>query len=268
MSVSRVDPLLGAALACVDHFYARMFRDWPEAVNRTSETYTLSYSGDRHLTGANHLWPRTPDAITPRALREAEEFFDAYNAAWSVVYTDTFMPHAAALLDQYGYYRRWHSPLMVLDTPPQHLPTRFGTEVIRASTRQHLDDVRRVMNEAFGTGTSVNQRVARAEHLADPTVRHYLIYAGSEPAACAMVAMCDTMAGIWNVGTRYRFRRQGFATTVMLALLNDLSARGYPVSVLMASPEGYPLYQQLGYRDIGDISYMGPPLIASPRFLH
>jgi predicted N-acetyltransferase YhbS len=267
MSIPQTDSLLGAALDCVDHFYARMFRDWPEAVNRASETCTLSYSGDRHLTGANHLWPHTPDAVTPRALRDAEEFFDSYDAAWSVVYTDTFMPDVAALLDRHGYYRRWHSPLMVLDGPPKSLPTRFGTEVIRASTQQHLDDVRRVMNEAFGTGTSVNQRVVRDEHLGDPTVGHYLIYAGREPATCALVVTYHGIAGIWNVGTRFRFRRQRLATTIMLALLNELRACGCAVSVLMASPEGQPLYQQLGYREIGNVNYMGPPLIGSLRLL-
>ncbi|HVO71842.1 MAG TPA: GNAT family N-acetyltransferase [Aggregatilineaceae bacterium] len=268
MAIPPADPLLGAALACVDQFYARMFRDWPDAVNRVSDTWTLSYSGDQHLTGANHLWPHAPDAVTERALREAEEFFDTYHAAWSVVYTDTFMPQAAALLDRHGYYRRWHSPLMVLDAPPTRLPTRFGGEVIRASSVKHLDDVRRVMNEAFGTGTSVNQRVVRAEHLGDPGIRHYLLYAGREPAACAMVAMCGEMAGVWNVGTRYRYRRQGFATRVMLALLDDLRACGCPVSVLMASPEGQPLYQQLGYREIGNVNYMGPPFVSTSRYFH
>jgi GNAT superfamily N-acetyltransferase len=267
MSIPPADPLLGAALACVDHFYARMFRDWPDAVTRASESCTLSYSGDRHLTGANHLWPHTPDAVTARALREAEGFFDTYEAAWSVVYTDTFMPHAAALLDEHGFYRRWHSPLMVLDTPPR-LPNRFGPAVIRASSVRHLDDIRRVMNEAFGTGTSVSQRVVRTEHLGDPEVRHYLLYAGREPAACAMVTLCDDMAGIWNVGTRFRYRRQGFATKVMLALLDDLKACGCSLSALMASPEGQPLYQQLGYREIGNVNYMAPPPIGQARYFH
>ena len=57
MGVTTNDPLLGAAVACVDLFYARLFRDWPEAVNREGSGYLLAFSGDRRLTGANHLWP-------------------------------------------------------------------------------------------------------------------------------------------------------------------------------------------------------------------
>jgi hypothetical protein len=36
----------------------------------------------------------------------------------------------------------------------------------------------------------------------------------------------------------------------------------------MASPEGQPLYQQLGYREIGNVNYMGPPLIGPSRYFH
>ena len=263
------DPLLGAAWACVDDFYARLFRTWPEAVTRAGEKYTLSFSGDRHLTGANHLWPHTADAITPRALAEAEDFFEGFSAAWSVVIADTAMPGAAALLEESGYYPRWQSPLMVLDGLPFRLPARPGT-VLRASTPQHLEDVKQVMSEAFGTGSGVSRRVVRPTHLDDPAITHYLIYAGNEPASCATVARCDPgapMAGVWNVGTRTLFRRQRYAVTIMLGLLDDLAARGCTMTTLMASPEGLSLYRRLGYRRIGMAMYMGPPYMYASPFL-
>lgn len=260
-----VDTYLAAALDCVDYFYARMFRDWPEAVSRRANDFTLSYSGAPRLTGANHLWPHTPGALTAPALAEALDFFAPYDAAWSVIYTDTFMPNAASFLQQHGYFRRWSSPLMVLDGPPRPLPRHPGAHVQRASTPQHIDDVRRIMAEAFLTENDVNARVARMSHLDDPFITHYLVYAQDEPAACATAALHGPIAGIWNVGTRYRFRRQRYATTIMLALLDDLSARGCPASMLMASAEGFPLYAQLGYRQIGQTYYMAPPYAAPPR---
>jgi predicted acetyltransferase len=67
------------------------------------------------------------------------------------------------------------------------------------------------------------------------------------------------MAGIWNVGTRYKFRRQRIATTLMSALLDDLYRRGCTTSTLMASASGLHLYEQLGYRQIGVTAYMAPP---------
>jgi predicted GNAT family acetyltransferase len=256
------DPQLGPATACIDDFYARTFRNWPEAVNRHTDGYVLSYSGDRRLTGANHLWPYTLDALSPATLAEAKLFFEDLEAAWSVVITDTCLPGAAARLTEMGYYPRWQSPLMVLDTLPERLPVRATrVQVIRASTTQHLDHVRHVMTDAFSTGSSVNRRVVRPAHLSEPGIVHYLAYAGAEPTACASVALCSDMASVWNVGTRFAFRRQGYAAAIMLALLDDLRADGYAASTLMASPEGYHLYERLGYRPIGMTMYMGPVLM-------
>ncbi len=265
MTSRSIDPLLTPALACVEEFYARMFRDWPTAITHHENGCTLSFSGDRHLSGANQLWPDAPDALTHTALDSAEAFFAAHAAAWSVLYVDALMLHAATLLQERAYYPRWSSPLMVLDVPPHRLPVHPGAAVIRATSPRHLEDVTRVMTEAFSTGNSVNQRVVRPAHLDDPGIMHYLVYADGEPAACATVALHGGMAGIWNVGTRRVFRRQRYATTIMLGLLDDLRGRGFGISTLMASPSGQPLYEHLGYRHIALITYMGPPFVRTPR---
>jgi predicted GNAT family acetyltransferase len=257
------DPQLTVALDCVNFFYDHMFRDWPNAITRSLDGYTLSFSGDTRLTGANHLWLHDPDALTLSALEDANRFFKPFHAAWSVVCTNTYMPQAAEMLQDQGYYVRWSSPLMVLDTPHNSLRTNPAAQVIRASTPRHIEAVIAVMSEAFATDSSVNQRVARTNHLTDPNIIHYLVYSGGEPAACATVALQGRMAGIWNVGTRYIFRRQRFATTLMCALLDDLRQNGCTASTLMSSASGLPLYEQLGYRQIGVTAYMGPPYYRS-----
>ncbi len=253
------DPYLELALDCINAFYARMFRDWPTAVSYTAEHYIMSYSGSTRLTGANHLWLNSPDGLTREILEEASQFFNQYHAAWSVVITDSYMPSGLNLLREEGYFTRWTSPLMVLDQPPKPLPSRDDVKVIRASTPEHLRDMALIMSEAFATGDDVNRRVTRQTHLRAKDVVHYLIYAGPHPAACATAVLSGKMGGIWNVGTRYRFRRQRYATTVMNAMLADLKARGASATMLMASEAGYPLYEQLGYRQIGITHYMGPP---------
>jgi ribosomal protein S18 acetylase RimI-like enzyme len=262
------DPLLAAALACADYFYARMFRDWPDAVTRTVGGCTFSFSGDTQLTGANHLWPHTPDALTVGALREAAVFFAPFHAAWSAICTDTFMPRAVDLLAEYDYSPRWQSPLMVLDGPAHDGPANPSARVVRVTTGQHLEHVGLVMSESFATGHSVNQRVVRSEHLADPAIRHYLVYDGEEPATCASVVVSGGMAGVWNVGTRRRFRRHGYAATIMLALLDDLRSQGITASMLMASPSGQPLYERLGYRHAGTTLYMRPPQLMRARCVY
>jgi len=251
--------ILEAAQACIDAFYAAMFRDWPGAVTRSAGDCTLSYSGDGHLTGANHVWPGAPGALTPTVLDEAARFFAAYRAAWSVIYTDTYMPDVAVLLGERGYTLRWSSPLMALDRPPHRLRVRDDTAAIRATTPDHLRHMRPIMAEAFGTGDAVNRRITRPEHLDDPGVAHYLIYANGTPASCATVTRCGDVAALWNVGTRRVFRRQRFAATLVQAILDDLAAGGITTSILLASPSGQPLYERLGYRTLGTTVYMAPP---------
>ena len=254
-----VDTLLETALACVEDFYARMFRDWPEAITREWGDCALSYSGSRHLTGANHLWPRSPDAITARALEEAESFFASFGAAWSVVHTDPYTASAAALLEEGRYFLRWRSPLLALDQTPHPMPVHPTARAIRAQTEQHLRDARWAISEAFATDISVSRRVARSAHLRDPNVIHYLIYEDEQPVCCATATLRDGMASVWNVGTRRPFRRRRYAATIMRDLLDDLRAQGIAMTALMASPSGYPLYERLGYRQIAEIAYMGPP---------
>ena len=251
---------LEAALLCIDAFYAMMFRDWPGAVTRSAGDCTLSYSGDGHLTGANHVWPHTPDALTPAVLAEAARFFAAFRAAWSVICTDAFMPAAVDFLRQKRYTLRWQSPLMALDRPPRRLPVHSNGRAIRAATPDHLRDMGLIMSEAFATSDAVNRRITRPEHLAGSDVIHYILYAGEEPASCATVTICGEMASIWNVGTRYSFRRQRCAATIMHTILDDLAARGVTTSILLASSSGQPLYERLGYRQIGTTMYMAPPV--------
>ncbi len=254
-----VDRLLEQALACVDWFYQRIFRSWPGAVTEVLNHCTLSYSGDVRLTGANHIWPQQPDALSERVLASAARFFAAFHAAWSVVVTDTYMPEWNERLEASGYFTRWSTPLMVLTGAPLRVRGNPAAHIERATTCQHITDIAQVMAEAFASGSGVNERIGRPEHLGQSDIAHYLAYVDGEPAACATVALCGDMAGIWNVGTRYRFRRQRYATALMNAVLADLRAHGIGASMLMASAAGRPLYERLGYRQIGTTTYYGPP---------
>lgn len=254
-----VDPLLEQALGCVDDFYQRIFRNWPGAVTHVVGGCTLSYSGDTRLTGANHIWPRRPDALSEAVLADGARFFARFQAAWSVVLTDTYMPDWVERLEHDGYFGRWSTPLMVLTGAPRTTRGNSAGRVVRATTLQHIADAGRVMSEAFASGSGVNSRIGRREHLGARDILHYLVYVDDEPAACATVALHGEMAGIWNVGTRTGFRRQRHATTLMMAILAELREQGISASMLMASSAGKPLYEQLGYRQIGTTIYFGPP---------
>ncbi|MCD4686193.1 MAG: GNAT family N-acetyltransferase [Anaerolineae bacterium] len=253
------DPLLAPVLAAIDNFYGHIFRDWPTAITQTVGACTLNYCGHPKLNGANHLMPHTPDALTSDVLDTAEAFFAPYDATWSVMVTDTFMPGAGDLLAARRYDDRWGSPLMVLDGPPVLLPTRLETQLVRVRTRDALDTLIRVMRDAFNTAVPALRRLARADHLLHPAVAHYLLLTGDLAVTCATVAVYGDVATVWNVGTSPLYRHRGYAVTIMRGILHDLEARGVRTTALLSSTEGLGLYAQLGYRIIGMTTYATPP---------
>ena len=57
--------------------------------------------------------------------------------------------------------------------------------------------------------------------------------------------------GIFLVGTIPEARGRGISTRLMKRALYDAASRGCTISTLQASQMGYPVYQRLGYRDLG-----------------
>lgn len=256
------DPLLEPVLAAIDDFYMHVFRDWPTAVTKPLGDCTINYCGHPKLNGGNHLFPHTPDALTPDILDSAEVFFAQYDAVWSVMVTDTYMPGAGDLLAARHYNSQWGSPLLVLEGSPVRLPTRLDTRLVRVQSENDLRILNRVMRDAFGTSLPAARRLVRRAHLNHPAVSHYLLYSSDLAVTCATVSVYKGLATVWNVGTAPLFRRRGFAVTIMRGILIDLAQRGITTTALLSSAEGLGLYAALGYRMIGMATYATPPAYA------
>ncbi len=71
------------------------------------------------------------------------------------------------------------------------------------------------------------------------------------PLACGMARDVGDTTGIYMVATVPEARGRGLAAQVMHGLHHHARARGMKAAVLQATPEAKPLYQRLGYRDLG-----------------
>ncbi|NOJ78044.1 GNAT family N-acetyltransferase [Myxococcus xanthus] len=69
--------------------------------------------------------------------------------------------------------------------------------------------------------------------------------------ACGMARDVGDTAGIYMVATVPEARGRGLAAQVMRGLHHQARSRGMTAAVLEATPEAKPLYQRLGYRDLG-----------------
>jgi predicted GNAT family acetyltransferase len=65
--------------------------------------------------------------------------------------------------------------------------------------------------------------------------------------------------GIFNVGTRRRYRRRGLACALTLVQLHDAVARGCVTASLQSTPMAERVYAVVGMRDLGRILEYAPP---------
>jgi GNAT superfamily N-acetyltransferase len=113
-----------------------------------------------------------------------------------------------------------------------------------------VEDLARIQDLAYGTGDSFQRLLG--EGPADP---RFVYLAGLDGEAVASVASQDhdRDCSIWWVATVPEVRGRGLAPALMRRALADGRARGCEVSTLQATKMGAPVYERLGYRDLGAI---------------
>jgi GNAT superfamily N-acetyltransferase len=84
-------------------------------------------------------------------------------------------------------------------------------------------------------------------------VNWFLVRQDGAPAACLGTIEHKGDCGVYWVGTVAEARGQGLATALMLAALADARGRGCRTTTLQATKAGFPVYERLGYRDLGEI---------------
>jgi GNAT superfamily N-acetyltransferase len=179
-----------------------------------------------------------PGDLTP--IRQG--YVDAGIAKWGL-WTDARNETAAARARTHG---------MVLDSTPramvadlQHLshaeaPPRTTTD---------LGTVGRVNDLAYG---QAEPKLAPALADVPPTV---LTYASPDHDSVAIAYDNGTDTCVWFVATLPEARRRGLATQLLKRLLLDARDRGQQTASLQASAAGAPLYEQLGFADIGTLHF-------------
>ncbi len=83
----------------------------------------------------------------------------------------------------------------------------------------------------------------------------YVGYVDGEPVSTAATVMGGGVVGVYNVATLPGRRGRGYGETVMRHAL-DQARLEYGVSrtILQSTPQGYDLYQRMGYRTVTSVS--------------
>lgn len=130
-------------------------------------------------------------------------------------------------------------------------PARPDLEVRPARREAEIADHRALLEAAFGITERWSRRVLPPAPVS-PLFTLYVAYQSGVPVGAAALCEAAGVAGVYNVATHPLQRRQGVAATLMRHVLTEARARGLGIAVLQASPAGVPLYQRLGWQQLGD----------------
>jgi GNAT superfamily N-acetyltransferase len=213
------------------------------------------------FTGAAILSSKQIEAPT---LRSLHDFFSrSPHGTYSMLTLDQLTPGAADRIAEQGYREYEHLPVMWLELgrqAPRLKDAPEGLHVERVENPVGLSLFREVVRRTFYMPREEVELVMSDKALEAPGVRHYLGTVEGVPAATATLVLSGQIAGVWNVGTLPEWERRGIGGAMMTHILADAIHAGYSRSMLLASQQGVPLYDRLGYSHLDTLRVMVPDL--------
>lgn len=130
-----------------------------------------------------------------------------------------------------------------------------GLEIRRVSDERELSDYAQAIaanwNPPDEAVSAFYSLVATPALEPDCPARLFLGYALGEPVAASECFLFAGVAGVYNVVTTARARRQGFGSALTDAALREAREAGYRTAVLQASAQGRNIYARLGFVECG-----------------
>jgi GNAT superfamily N-acetyltransferase len=185
------------------------------------------------------------DALGEHLDQLDAEYERAGVSAWTV-WVPEHDARAASLLEQAGHKLDARPAAMVRDLHDFELPPPLDLELIEPD----MEEAARINDAAYGFPGDFE----RAFHKLPAEPAHlYLALSDGVPACTLLTYEEDGECGIYLVATLPEARGRGLATAVMIHALLQARQRGCTTTSLQATQRGRPVYQRLGYRDIGAV---------------
>ena len=202
------------------------------------------------------------DLIGPHTLESVAAYFRELAHPYSVMILDDLVPGAAQTLDDLGYVQVDSMPAMWLndlDTALQRVgqPT-LPVEIKRVEEGMERATFRSVLLQVFEMPAQEVEIILTDQAFEMPNIRHYIARADEVTVGTTSLVTGGDIAGIWNVGTLAQHRRQGVAEQMMRCALAEAHAVGCRSSMLLASRDGIPLYEYLGYSTLSTLRVFIP----------
>jgi GNAT superfamily N-acetyltransferase len=176
----------------------------------------------------------------------ASEYERSGVRAWTV-WVPLGDPAATEALERAGHILDGEPRAMVLDL--RGFDREPDPELVLAE-RPTFADVGRLNDQAYGLpgdfGRALDGVPTGGFHV-------YVALAGGEPACSVVTYDVESDCGVYVVATAPAAQGRGLATAVMTRAMADARERGCATSSLQATKRGRPVYERLGFEDLGAI---------------
>jgi hypothetical protein len=146
-------------------------------------------------------------------------------------------------LSSFGLIEDGYPPFMVRPAGPGAAPEVSGLTVTRVSTAEHLADFGRVLADGY-PGIGEGGSIANATLVESGVLTLFLGYLDGKPVATAGCAVNHGLVEVDWVCTLPEYRGRGISAAVTLAA--TMVDPSLPAA-LIASDQGRPVYERLGY---------------------
>lgn len=195
----------------------------------------------------NSVLYETPEDLAAVRDELAHEYEDAGVNAWTVWVPATDAA-SAELLASAGHRLDATPRAMVLDL--DELP-RHDPRALDWSGDGTAAELARVNDLAYG---DVPGTFARG--IGNPPAGAWRVYETRlDGRVASVLATTDTDGdcGVWWVATVPEARGRGLSRDLLRVALDEARGRGMRTSTLQATKMGFPVYERIGYRDIGEL---------------
>lgn len=190
-----------------------------------------------------------------RLIQASAAQFDSRNLRWTYWLCDDFMSkplrrEAPSIFGRYGLRPLTEAPGMYAATlarPQRPLPPIEVRPVADDRTRAAFADI---MSATFEIPRSVSASVYGAERAWLGDFRGYVGYSNGQAVTTAATRITDSVIGLYSVATLPRYRRMGFAESIMRQVIEQAKRAGIGQTVLQSTASGLSLYEQMGYRKV------------------
>jgi GNAT superfamily N-acetyltransferase len=196
------------------------------------------------------------------AISEAADYFRQCGVRWSFWLCEELLDartrrRARATLAQFNQRPILAPPGMLapsLEPPRNPLPPIECIPVRDAATRAEFAEITAA---TFDIPPGIAHAVYQSEPGWNGAYRGFVGRIDGRAAAIVAIVPSDGALGVYSLGTRAEFRRQGYGEALMRIALDEIrretGALSGPV-VLQSTPAGHDLYRRMGFRDAANFT--------------